>query len=263
MMKNKTASLEGGVAIVTGAAGPIGRAIAVKLAEEGAAVLAADIAAEGAETTAKAIRDAGGRAMGVRTDVTDAASVKAAVTRAVAEWGRLDYVVNNAAVQTFDPFDTLKRETVQRVMAVNFEGSLLLIQAATPYLEKGGRGAVVNIVSVMGYRGGPGAIPYSTSKAALVNLTRCLACDLAPRGIRVNAVAPGFIHSGMSILPGGQLEYTTDWYQEVYIKHGRIPMRRNGEPGEIAAPVAFLCSSGASFITGEILTVDGGMAATF
>jgi NAD(P)-dependent dehydrogenase (short-subunit alcohol dehydrogenase family) len=122
---------------------------------------------------------------------------------------------------------------------------------------------IVNIASIMGVRGWPDAIPYSTAKGAIVNFTRALACDLAPHSIMVNALAPGFVDTPMSILPDGSHEYDSDWFRDIYVKYGRIPLRRYGNPEDMAGPAFFLCSDDARYVTGQVLMVDGGASATF
>jgi NAD(P)-dependent dehydrogenase (short-subunit alcohol dehydrogenase family) len=122
---------------------------------------------------------------------------------------------------------------------------------------------IVNVASVQGFRGTTGSLAYGAAKGALVNLTRGLACELAPRGINVNAVAPGFVDTPMARLEDGRTEYETDWFREVYLRHGKIPLRRPGTADEVAAAILFLCTPGSSYVTGHVLTVDGGMTATF
>jgi NAD(P)-dependent dehydrogenase (short-subunit alcohol dehydrogenase family) len=136
--------------------------------------------------------------------------------------------------------------------------------AFVPLLKKAGEGRrILNIASIMGMRGWPNAIPYSTAKGAIANFTRALAADLAPHGIVVNALAPGFVNTPMSIQPDGSHEYDADWFRDIYVKYGRILLRRYAEPEDMAGPAFFLCSDDARYVTGQILMVDGGASATF
>jgi NAD(P)-dependent dehydrogenase (short-subunit alcohol dehydrogenase family) len=132
-----------------------------------------------------------------------------------------------------------------------------------PILKAGTARRIVNIASILGVRGWPNSVPYSTAKGAIVNFTRALAADLAPDGVTVNALCPGFVNTPMSILPDGSHEYHADWFNDIYVKYGRIPLRRWAEPEDIAGPAYFLCSDDARYVTGQILLVDGGVSATF
>ena len=256
------AKLEGRVALVTGAARGIGRAIAARLAREGASVVIADIAADIAERTAAELD---GDVIALPVDVGDDGSV-AALRDAIAErYGRCEILVNNAAMLDATGFVGMSMERYLQVIAVNQHGAIRVTSAMLDLIRKGGEGKrILNVASIMGLRGSRDSIPYSTAKGGLINFTRSLACDLADDGIIVNALAPGFIDTDMAILPDGSgHEHDTDWFKDIYIKYGRIPLRRAGLPDDIAGPAYFLCSDDSRYVTGQVLLVDGGVSATF
>jgi NAD(P)-dependent dehydrogenase (short-subunit alcohol dehydrogenase family) len=252
------------VAIVTGGARGIGEAITARLAGEGARVLIADIDGDAVVETAWRLgHEAGTDVTGVKTDISDPKSVETAVAATVARWGRLDILVNNAGILDTTPLNELTYERFTQVLKVDLDGALICTVAAVRHLARSPCARILNIASIMGLRGSRDSIPYSTAKGGLVNLTRCLAVDLADKGIVVNAIAPGFIDTRMARLPDGSHEHQTDEFKEVYLRHGRLPLRRTGRPEDIAGPALFFCSDDCRYVTGQVLVVDGGVSATF
>jgi len=243
--------LENTTSLVTGAGRGIGRAVALRLAADGGAVAAADVIEDVAET-ASLIQAGGGRAVHFITDVTDRAAVEAMVSKAVEKLGGLDILVNNAGVSVAGFIESVTDQDIERVLAVNLKGIFNLTRAAAPHLKESGRGRIVNMSSVEGIRGS-GLLPvYSSSKAAVLGLTRSNAVELARYKITVNAVCPGPIDTAM-LAP----LLADERFQEK-VKKG-VPLRRLGRPEDVAAAVAFFASEEASFITGQHLVIDGGM----
>lgn len=239
--------LAGKVALVTGGARNIGRAISLALAAGGAAVVVnANTSRDEAERTVAAIRAAGGRAALYLADVTDAKAVAAMVEAATGEFGRLDVLVNNAAVRAETPFAEMKLEEWHRVLSTVLDGAFLCAQACLPHLVRAGGGSIVNIGGLTAHKGAAGRAHVVTAKAGLAGMTRALALDLAPQGITVNCVVPGTIET----LRGAP--------ERPAHRQGLPPAGRRGEPDEVASAVRFLCGPGARYITGQSLHVNGG-----
>ena len=244
------AELAGKVALVTGGARNIGRAIACALAAGGAAVMVnARTSRDDAGTTASMIRGASGRAALHFADVTDPAAVSAMVEATIREFGRLDFLVNNAAIRAETPFGEIRLEEWQRVLATVLDGAFLCTQASLPYLARAGSGAVINIGGLTGHTGAQGRTHVVTAKAGLAGMTRALALDLAPHGITVNCVVPGTIETVRG-LPGAP--------ERPAHRQTLPPLGRRGAPDDVANAVRFLCGPGARYITGQSLHVSGG-----
>ena len=242
--------LAGKVALVTGGARNIGRAICVALAAGGASVVVnARGSKDDAEKTAALIREAGGRALVLLADITDPGAAAAMADATVKEFGRLDILVNNAAIRKETAFADMKLEEWRQVLAVTLDGAFLCTQACLPHLVKAGSGAVVNIGGMTGHKGARGRAHVVAAKAGLAGLTRALAMDLAPQNITVNCVVPGTIETVRG-LPGAP--------ERPAHRQELPPIGRRGEPEEIAAAVRFLAGPGARYITGQTLHANGG-----
>jgi len=247
-------SFENKVALVTGAGSGMGLATAKAFAEAGAAIVLADFRAETVEAEARRLVAAGHKAIAVRCDVSDDTQVEAMVDRTVAEFGRLDAAFNNAGVMArIAPTADSSREDWDRVIGVNLRGVWSCMKYELRQMHRQGSGAIVNNASVGALTGNPGIGSYIASKHGVVGLTRTAALEYIKHGIRVNAVNPGLIDTPIArdVVNGSEQAY------EEIAKH--VPIGRAGTPAEIASAVLWLCSSGASYVVGHALTVDGGM----
>ena len=248
--------LEGKTAIVTGAGAGIGRATALRLAEEGAKVMVAELDEAAGRKTAEEVRAAGGDARFHRTDVSDAAAVEGMVEAAVAALGPPNVLVNNAAAFVFGRIEETSPEDWARVLGVNVLGYAHAVRAVLPHMRAAGGGAIVNVASISGFIAQPEFVPYNTSKGAVMQLTRCLAMDLATDGIRVNAVCPGPIHTQASERHMDFLGVDREQGRRLFGED--TLMKRMGRPAEVANGILFLASDEASFVTGAHLVIDGG-----
>jgi len=249
-------TLDGKVALVTGAASGIGKATATLFGKAGAKVVVADVQDEAGETVAKGIRDAGGEAFYQHCDVGDEAQVQAMVGAAEERFGGLDIAFNNAGIEgETGLLADQSRKNWDRTLAIDLTGVYLCLHHEVPALRRRGGGAIVNMSSVAGLVGLPGSSPYGAAKHGVIGLTRDLAIELAQDGIRVNAVCPGAIQTPMidRYVAGNEQAR-----EELVRLH---PLGRLGTPEEVAGPVVFLCSDQASFITGQALAIDGGWTA--
>lgn len=246
----KARTLESKNAVVTGAAGGIGKAIAMLFASEGAAVAIWDLDAESAEKTAEEIRSTGGVARAYAVDVSQWENVSDAAKKVVADFGSVHILVNNAGITRDNLLIRMSDEEWNRVLDVNLKGAFHVTKAIVPGMLRQRAGKVVSISSVVGIMGNPGQANYAASKAGILGLTKSLARELAPRGICVNAIAPGFIQTRMT-------EALTEDQKQALA--GRIPLGRLGQPQDVANAALFLASDLSDYVTGQILIVDGGM----
>jgi 3-oxoacyl-[acyl-carrier protein] reductase len=243
--------LEGKVALVTGAGSGIGRASAERFAAEGAQVVAVDV--KGAKETARAIEAAGGEALALTTDVADEAAVAAMAAAALARFGRVDVLMNNAGIlDEFEPAAETSTETWDRVLAVNLFGQFYTSRALLPQMVERGDGAIINVASTAGLNGGNGGAAYTTSKHAVIGFTRQLCFDYARKGIRCNVICPGAVETGMT------KEIFASPDAAVMEAVESAPIGRWAQPEELAAAALFLASDEASFVNGAVYVVDGG-----
>ena len=242
--------LNGKVALITGGAQGIGQVIGEELASLGAHIILGDVNGDGATKTAEAINSNGGSATGVKLDVTNINNVQEVFKSIIKDRGQLDILVNNAGITRDGLLMRMKEQDWDLVLSVNLKGSFLCSQLAVKQMMKQKSGSIVNIASIVGLMGNLGQANYSASKAGLIGLTKTTAREVGSRGIRVNAIAPGFIDTEMT-------RVLDDKVQEKLIE--QIPMARLGQPKDIADCVAFLVSDKSKYITGQVVGINGGM----
>jgi NAD(P)-dependent dehydrogenase (short-subunit alcohol dehydrogenase family) len=249
-----TGRFESKVVVVTGGNVGIGRATALAFADEGARVVVAARRSQEGEDCVARIRESGGEACFVQTDVSNATDVEALIAACIAKYGGLDYAVNNAGIEgtPFVRAADYEEETWDRVIDINLKGVWLCMKYEIPAMLKRGQGAIVNMSSVAGLKGGGIGVAYHASKHGVIGLTKAAALEYAAKGVRVNAVCPAVVETAMAERAFFQ---DGDLAAQVTAMH---PMGRVGKPGEVAATVLWLCSEGASFVTGHAHPVDGG-----
>jgi len=242
--------LEGKVAIVTGSGQGIGKGIALQLAKEGARVVVSDIAQENIDKTADEIKSLGLEAIGIKADISNAEEVNQLVKTTVEKFGRIDILVNNAGIYPFKLLTEMKEEDWDKVLNVNLKGVFNCTKAVLPEMIKQKNGNIINIASIAGaVVGYLNLSHYSASKAGILGFTRSAALELAQHGIRVNAIAPGAIETpGTKVLGNEALKQFAQM----------IPLKRMGQPEDVAKAVVFLASDDSNYITGQLIVVDGG-----
>jgi NAD(P)-dependent dehydrogenase (short-subunit alcohol dehydrogenase family) len=259
MKKSGNGRLEGKVAVITGAADGIGRASAILFSREGAKLVLADINEKGLEETAALVKKESGDVMCKPTDVSKESDVEALIHLAISTYSRIDIVCNNAGITgQYFALDQESGDDWQKVYAVNVLGAVYMVKHAAKHMQARKSGAIVNTASVAGVRAGAGTNAYSASKAAVINFTQTAACDLGAYNIRVNAVCPGLIETGMT-RPVFDLARERGKEEKL---GSRCELRRFGRPEEVARAICFLASDEASYITGQALPVDGGNTAS-
>ncbi len=243
-------SLDGKVAIVTGAAQGIGQTIATSLAHEGADVVVMDLDVERCKETVEAVEKEGRRALALKVNVAEWDSVKSSMDQALKEWGHIDILVNNAGITRDGLLMRMKEDDWNLVLQVNLTGTFHCTKACLSSMSKQRSGRIINIASIVGAIGNVGQANYAASKAAVIGFTKTVAREYASRTVTVNAVAPGFIDTAMT---QGLSQDVKDALMN------QIPLRRLGSPADVAAAVCFLASDAAGYMTGQVLHVNGGM----
>lgn len=243
-------SLEGKIALVTGGAVGIGKEIALSFAREGANIVICDINLEEANKTAKEIRELGRESLAFKADVTNLNDIQGIVDKILDKFKKLDILINNAGITRDGLVLRMSEEDWDKVIAVNLKGSFVCIKIVSKVMLKQRFGKIVNLASIIGIMGNIGQANYAASKAGIIGLTKSIAKELAPRGVCINAIAPGFIRT----------EMTARLSEDVQKKMlSVIPLRRFGEPRDVANLALFLSGEASSYITGQVIQIDGGM----
>ena len=243
--------LEGKIALITGGAQGIGKSIARRLISEGAAIALCDMNLPGATATAEELGGNGARVKAFFMNVGDEENVDHAVDEVMDEFGKIDILVNNAGITRDGLMIRMKKDDWDLVIKVNLTGTFLVSRAVVKHMMKARTGSIINISSVVGVMGNAGQVNYSASKAGVIGITMTMAKEFAARGITVNAIAPGYIQTEMT-------EHLSEEAKQAFMN--AIPLKRPGSPEDVAAVAAFLASPDGAYMTGQVLSIDGGMA---
>lgn len=251
------------VAIVTGAGQGLGRAVSLEFVDEGGTVALLERNSETLQAVAGEIREKGGACEPYELDITDYDAYRSVVADLIAKFGRIDAIVNNAAVTL--AYSTILEDTLEdwrRTIAVNLEAVYMGSKLVAPHMAERGSGRIISIASVQGFAASGEVGPYNAAKGGIIALTKSMAVELGPSNILVNAVAPGFMRTPMSIIDGVD-ETEAPEFLEWYVEKKRIPLQRTGYPEDVAGTVVFLASKYCRYMTGQVLVVDGGLTSTF
>ena len=254
--------LSGRVAIITGAGQGLGRAIAREFVQEGATVALLERVPGTLTETQRLIEDEGGTASAHALDITDFAAYEHAVADVVAATGRIDILVNNAAIARYGTIREGTLEDWRAQIAVNLEAVYVGAKLVAPHMVERGFGRIINISSIQAFAASGEAGPYNAAKGGIISFTKSLAVELAPYGILANAIAPGFMRTPMSFVDGVD-ETTTEEFKAWYVERRKVPMARTGVPEDVAGTAVFLASDYCRYMTGQTLVVDGGLTSTF
>ena len=249
--------------IVTGGARGIGAGIVRRLYAEGAEIIISDFREELALDLIQELDQDKGNISFHKTDLSKEEEIIKLFKFAKDKWSLLDIFINNAGIEDGYPLKDQTYEKYRETMKINMDAPFLCSKYALPLFEEANGGRIVMITSIQGIRGYKGGLAYNTAKGGLINMTRVLAVELAEKNILVNSVAPGFINTPMAIMKDGVFEGDTDWFKDVYLKYEKLPMKRYGQPDDIAGAVYFFCSEDSKYVTGQTLLVDGGVSITF
>ncbi len=251
------------VAIVTGAGQGLGRAVSLEFSDEGSTVALLERNPETLHKVATEVRERGGVCQPYELDITDYDAYRSVVDDVVSRFGKVDAIVNNAAITP--PYSTILDDTLddwRRTIAVNLEAVYMGSKLVAPRMAERGSGRIVSVASVQGFAASGEVGAYNAAKGGIIALTKSMAVELGPSNILVNAVAPGFMRTPMSIIDGVD-ETTTPEFLEWYVDKGRVPLRRTGHPEDVSGAVVFLASKYCRYMTGQLLVVDGGLMSTF
>lgn len=255
--------LAGQVCVITGAGQGLGRAVALEMAGEGASVALLERNPDTLKSVAAEVTAAGGIARAYELDITDYDAYRLAVADVTTSFGKIDTLVNNAAINP--PARTILNDTLEdwrRSIAINLEAVYMGSKLVAPHMVERGQGRIIHIASIQGFASSGEVGSYNAAKGGILALTKSMAVELGPYNILVNAVAPGFMSTPMSIINGVN-ETETPEFIEWYVKKGKIPLRRTGYPEDVSGTVVFLASAYCRYMTGQLLVVDGGLMSTF